>query len=47
MFYSFDRKQYEQEVLTAYQTLCKLVENNPENESAWMVEEFKNKIKDK
>lgn len=47
MFYSFDRKQYEQEVLTAYQTLCKLVEKNPENESAWMVEEFKDKIKDK
>ena len=44
MFYSFDRKQYEQEVLTAYQTLCKLVENNPENESAWIVEEFKSKI---
>lgn len=47
MFYSFDRKQYEQEILTAYQTLCKLVEKNPENESAWMVEEFKDKIKDK
>lgn len=47
MFYSFDRKQYEQEVLTAYQTLCKLAEKNPENESAWMVEEFKDKIKDK
>lgn len=44
MFYSFDRKQYEQEVLTAYQTLCKLVEKNPENESAWIVEEFKSKI---
>ena len=44
MFYSFDRKQYEKEVLTAYQTLCKLVENNPENESAWIVEEFKSKI---
>ena len=44
MFYSFDRKQYEQEVLTAYQTLCKLVEKNPENESSWMVEEFKGKI---
>lgn len=44
MFYSFDRKQYEQEVLTAYQTLCKLLEKNPENESAWMVEEFKSKI---
>ena len=44
MFYSFDRKQYEQEVLTAYQTLCKLVENNPENESSWIVEEFKSKI---
>lgn len=47
MFYSFDRKQYEQEVLTAYQTLCKLVEKNPENESAWVVEEFKDKIKEK
>lgn len=44
MFYSFDRKQYEQEVLTAYQTLCNLVENNPENESAWMVYEFDGKI---
>lgn len=44
MFYSFDRKQYEKEVLTAYQTLCKLVEKNPENESAWIVEEFKSKI---
>ena len=44
MFYSFDRKQYEQEVLTAYQTLCKLVENNPKNESAWMVYEFEGKI---
>lgn len=44
MFYSFDRKQYEKEVLTAYQTLCKLVENNPENESSWVVEEFKSKI---
>lgn len=44
MFYSFDREQYEKEVLTAYQTLCKLVENNPENESAWIVEEFKSKI---
>lgn len=44
MFYSFDRKQYEQEVLTAYQTLCKLVEKNPENESAWMVYEFEGKI---
>lgn len=44
MFYSFDRKQYEQEVLTAYQTLCKLVEKNPENESSWVVEEFKGKI---
>lgn len=44
MFYSFDRKQYEQEILTAYQTLCKLVENNPENESAWMVYEFDGKI---
>ena len=47
MFYSFDRKQYEQEVLTAYQTLCKLVEKTPENDSAWMVEEFKDKSKDK
>ncbi|WBF79539.1 hypothetical protein BNCALIDO_00150 [Aeromonas phage vB_AdhM_TS9] len=47
MFYSFDRKQYEKEVLTAYKTLCKLVEKSPENESAWMVEEFKDKIKDK
>ena len=44
MFYSFDRKQYEKEVLTAYRTLCKLVENNPENESAWMVYEFEGKI---
>lgn len=44
MFYSFDRKHYEKEVLTAYQTLCKLVENNPENESSWIVEEFKSKI---
>lgn len=44
MFYSFDRKQYEQEVLTAYQTLCKLVEKNPNNESAWMVYEFEGKI---
>ena len=44
MFYSFDRKQYEQEVLTAYQTLCKLVENNPKNESAWVVYEFEGKI---
>lgn len=44
MFYSFNRKQYEQEVLTAYQTLCKLVENNPENESDWMVYEFEGKI---
>lgn len=44
MFYSFDRKQYEQEVLTAYQTLCRLVEKNPENESAWVVYEFKDKI---
>lgn len=44
MFYSFDRKQYEQEVLTAYQTLCKLVEKNPKNESAWMVYEFEGKI---
>lgn len=44
MFYSFDRKQYEQEVLTAYQTLCKLVEKIPKNESAWMVYEFKGKI---
>ena len=44
MFYSFDRKQYEQEVLTAYQTLCKLVENNPKNESAWMVYEFEGKV---
>lgn len=44
MFYSFDRKQYEKEVLTAYQTLCKLVENKPENESDWMVYEFEGKI---
>ena len=44
MFYSFDRKQYEQEVLTAYQTLCKLVEKNPKNESAWVVYEFDGKI---
>ena len=44
MFYSFDRKQYEQEILTAYQTLCKLVENNPKNESAWVVYEFEGKI---
>src|SRR5574343_459719 len=44
MFYSFDRKHYEQEVLTAYQTLCTLIENNPENESSWMVDEFKGKI---
>lgn len=44
MFYSFDRKQYEQSVLTAYQTLCKLVENNPENESAWMVYKFEGEI---
>ena len=44
MFYSFDRKQYEQEVLTAYQTLCRLVENNPKNESAWVVYEFDGKI---
>ena len=44
MFYSFDRKQYEQEVLTAYRTLCKLVENNPKNESAWVVYEFEGKI---
>ncbi|ULG01939.1 hypothetical protein phiA047_0208 [Aeromonas phage phiA047] len=47
MFYSFDRKQYQKEVLTAYQTLCKLVENNPENESAWMVSEFKDKLKER
>ena len=47
MFYLFDRKQYELEVLTSYQTLCKLVEKNPDNESAWIVEEFKGKIKDK
>lgn len=44
MFYSFDRKQYEQEVLTAYQTLCKLVEKNPKNESAWIVYKFEGKI---
>ena len=44
MFYSFDRKQYEKEVLTAYQTLCRLVEKNPKNESAWMVYEFDGKI---
>ncbi len=44
MFYSFDRKQYEQEVLTAYQTLCKLIEKSPKNESAWMVYEFEGKI---
>lgn len=45
MFYSFDRKQYEQEVLTAYQELCKLVEKNPENESSWIVSEFKSILK--
>lgn len=44
MFYSFDRKQYEKEVLTAYQTLCKLIEINPKNEGAWMVYEFEGKI---
>lgn len=44
MFYSFDRKQYEHQVLTAYQTLCKLVEKNPENESSWIVNEFKGKL---
>ena len=44
MFYSFDRKQYEQEVLTAYQTLCKLVEKSPDNKSAWIVTEFTGKI---
>lgn len=44
MFYSFDRKQYEQEILTAYQTLCKLVEMNLNNESAWIVYEFEGKI---
>lgn len=41
MFYSFDRKQYEKEVLTVWGTLCKLVEHNPENESEWIVRQIK------
>lgn len=49
-FYSFDRKEYEQQVLKCWKDLCKLVESNPENEESWIVrrvkkmDNFKNSI---
>lgn len=44
MFYSFDRYNYEEEILIAWEDICDIVRKNPENESSWIVNEFKNII---
>lgn len=40
-FYSFDRQEYEQQVLKCWKDLCKLVESNPENEESRIVSKVK------